>query len=132
MSTPANDGGAARQQPPASNHLHNLNRPQDTTALRQVPATTRVRQVLRCDLADLVEPSGELDDREVRTRMWRLTADVQRGQAVVLDVGAATWTMPGTFHEVAEYLADVGAVQVQGAHGAFVREVAEQLEEALR
>lgn len=92
----------------------------------------RVRQVVRLDLSDLVDAVGMLDDVEARARLCRLACDVQPGQAVVLDIGDVTWTMPDTFREVAEYLGEAGAVQVQGTHGAFVAEVAAQLEAGMR
>lgn len=88
----------------------------------------RVRQVVRLDLAGLVDASGMLDDVEVRARLCRLADDVQPGQAVVLDVGDAAWTMPDTFSDLAGAVQDAGTIQVQGSHGRFVREVAEQLD----
>jgi len=108
------------------------NRPQRTTLVRQSPAATRVRQVVCLDLSDVVGAHGELDYTEARARLCRLAAEVQPGQAVVLDLGDADWAMLGVFRHVAEYLAEAGAVQVEGAHGAFVAKVAEQLEAALR
>ncbi len=69
-----------------------------------------------------------LDDVEVRARLCRLADDVQPGQAVVLDVGDAAWTMPGTFSDLASDVQDAGTIQVQGSRGSFVREVAEQLD----
>ena len=69
-----------------------------------------------------------LDDVEGRARLCRLAGDVQPGQAVVLDVGDAIWTMPGTFSDLASDVQDAGTIQVQGSRGSFVREVAEQLD----
>jgi len=100
--------------------------------VRQPLAATRVRQVVRVDLRDLVNAQGELADVEARARLCRLAGDVQPGQALVLDLGAATWTMPWTFDDLGSAVQDAAAVQVQGTRGAFVAEVAEQLEAALR
>lgn len=130
--TPSHDGGAARQQPPTSNLAQTINRPHLTTPVRQTPRATRVRAVVRCDLSGLVDGTGMLDDREARVRLCQVADDTEPGQALVIDLGSASYSMPCTFYDAAEYLADVGAVQVQGTHGAFVREVAEQLDEALR
>jgi len=130
--TPANDGGATRQQPPASNLAQKINRPHLIAPVRQVPSLTRVRAVLRCDLSSLVDRTGMLDDTEARSRLCQVADDVEPGQALVIDLGSASYSMPWIFHAAAEYLADVGTVQVQGTHGAFVRKVAAQLEAALR
>ncbi len=88
----------------------------------------RVRQVVRLDLSGLVDAVGMLDDVEVRSRLCGLTDDVRPGQAIVLDVGDAAWTMPGTFSDLASAVQDAGTIQVQGSRGSFVREVAEQLD----
>jgi len=99
-------------------------RPGAATAARQC----QVRQVVRLDLSGLVDAVGMLDDVEARARLCRLAGDVQPGQAVVLDVGDATWTMPDTFSDLAGDVQDAGTIQVQGSHGRFVREVAEHLD----
>lgn len=91
----------------------------------------RVRQVVRLDLSGLVDAVGMLDDVEVRARLSRLADDFRPGQAIVLDVGDATWTMPDTFSDLASAVQDAGTVQVQGSRGSFVRQVAEQLDRCL-
>jgi len=130
--TPEHDGGAARQQPPTSDLAQTINRPHLMPPVRQVPSMTRVRAVVRCDLADLVDRTGMLDDTEARVRLCQVADDTEPGQALVIDLGSAIYSMPCTFYDAAEYLADLGTVQVQGVHGAFVRKVAEQLDEVLR
>ncbi len=101
-------------------------RPGAVTAVR-----CRVRQVVRLDLSDLVDASGMLDDFEVRSRLCQVAGDVQPGQAVVLDLGEATWTLPRSFDDLGSAVQDAAAVQVQGTRGAFVAEVAKQLEAGL-
>lgn len=104
--------------------------------MTSLPATTvrsRVRQVIRLDLSDIVDVHGELEYREAQARLCRLGTEAQPQQAVVVDLGDASWAaMPSVFRQVAEYLAEAGAVQVQGTHGAFVAEAAAQLEAGLR
>jgi len=103
-----------------------------TARVGQVARATRVRAVVRCDLSSLVDPSGMLADHEARVRLCQVADDAEPGQALVIDLGSASYSMPCTFYDAAEYLADLGTVQVQGVHGAFVRKVAEQLDEVLR
>ncbi len=112
----------------SSSNAQTMDGPHLTTPCR----ATRVRAVVRCDLSSLVDRTGMLDDAEARSRLCQVVGDVEPGQALVIDLGSATYSMPWIFHAAAEYLADVGTVQVQGTHGAFVASVAEQLEAALR
>ncbi len=130
--TPAHDGGAAWQQPPASNLTQTINRPHLIAPGRPSPRAVRVRAVVRCDLSDLVDGTGMLADHEARVRLCEVADDTGPGMALVIDLGSATYAMRGTFYDAAEYLTNIGAVQVQGSHGAFVASVAEQLDEALR
>ena len=93
---------------------------------------TRVRRVVRLDLSDLVDPMmGELGG-EARFRIGALADEVQPGQAVVVDLGDATWAGPWTLDDLADAVQDASAVQIQGARGAFVDAVAAQIEAALR
>lgn len=117
---PAADPGLVPAMTPANG------RPGVATTVR-----CRVRQVVRLDLSNLVDAVGMLDDFEVRARLSRLADDVRPGQAIVLDVGDATWTTPGTFSDLASAVQDAGTVQVQGSRGSFVRQVAEQLDRCL-
>ncbi len=125
------DGRPARSGQP-SNLTQTIDRSQPMALVRHTPSATRVRAVVRCDLSSLVDRTGMLADHEARVRLCQVGDDTEPGMAVVIDVGDATYAMPWIVHAVAEYLAHVGTVQVQGTHGAFVREVAAQLDEALR
>ena len=104
---------------------------QRTASDRQSLPATRVRRVVRLDLGDLVDRMGELGG-EARSRIGALAVDVRPGQAVVIDLGDATWAGPWTLDGLADALQDASAVQIQGARGAFVDAVAAQIEAALR
>ncbi len=129
--TAHDDGRPARSGQP-SNLTQTIDRSQPMALVRHTPSATRVRAVVRCDLSDLVDGTGMLDDTEARSRLCQVADDAEPGQALVIDLGSATYSMPWIFHAAAEYLAHVGTVQVQGVHGAFVRAVTEQLDEVLR
>ncbi len=132
MSPPGREGGGPQVKDRPDATAVELQQRDPKTLVRQSPRATRVRAVVRCDLADLVDRTGMLDDREARIRLCQLGDDTEPGMAVVIDLGSASYSMPWIFHDAAEYFGDVGVVQVQGTRAEFVRLVAAQLDEALR
>ena len=90
---------------------------------------TRVRAILRVDLARHVQAGGGLT-AAAEHAAWSVLATAAPGQAVDVNVGEASWLSQRLAHILCEGLADAGIVQVSGQDGTALAKIAALLDRA--